>query len=47
MYYQQLYTAKELSAMLTAAGFATVRLLDAAELSEYRSNRGHLLVMAR
>jgi SAM-dependent methyltransferase len=46
-YYQQLYTIKELTAMLAAAGFAAVQFLDAAELAEYRSNRGHLLVIAR
>lgn len=46
MYYQQLYRQNELRDMLTGARFTVRDIVQASDVSAFRSNRGHLLVLA-
>jgi hypothetical protein len=46
-YYQQLYRVEETEAMRTEAGFAIADVLDAEQTPGYRTNAGHVLLVAR
>lgn len=45
-YFQQLYQQDQLCAMLTAAQFTVLQILDVADVAAFQSNRGHVLVLA-
>jgi hypothetical protein len=46
-YYQQLYRVDEIKAMLTEADFAVADVLEAEQGPQYRTNAGHVLLVAR
>jgi SAM-dependent methyltransferase len=46
VYYQQLYRIDEIQGMLADAGFEVRETLDATNVPEYRSNVGHVLLVA-
>ncbi len=45
-YYQQLYRTDEVQEMLASCGFEILEALEASEVPEYRTNVGHVLLVA-
>jgi hypothetical protein len=46
-YCQQLYRVGEIEAMLVEAGFAVAGVVEAEQAPQYRTNAGHVLLVAR
>ena len=46
-YYQQLYRTDEVQEMLASCGFEILEALEPSEVPEYRTNVGHVLLVAR